>query len=220
MNINQYQPPAHEGLNIIQMDDDLILIDKPSGLLSVPGRGEDKQDCLISRVQQEYPEALIVHRLDMDTSGVMVLARNKAMHRELSLLFQERKTEKHYSAIVEGIVHQPSGRIDLPLLVDWPNRPKQQVNMLMGKPAVTFFNVLSTNIDDDSTLMDLRPITGRTHQLRVHMEFIGHAILGDDLYAPVESLSRSPRLLLHARQLEFKHPISNQTICCSSEIPF
>ncbi|PWQ92992.1 RluA family pseudouridine synthase [Leucothrix arctica] len=220
MNINPYRPPVHEGLNILQMDDDLILIDKPSGLLSVPGRGEDKQDCLISRVQQEYPEALIVHRLDMDTSGVMVLARNKSMHRELSLLFQERKTEKHYSAVVEGIVHQTSGRIDLPLLVDWPNRPKQQVNMLMGKPAVTFFNVMSRNTDSDSTLMDLRPITGRTHQLRVHMEFIGHAILGDDLYAPLESLSRSPRLLLHARQLEFKHPISNQTICCSSEIPF
>jgi tRNA pseudouridine32 synthase/23S rRNA pseudouridine746 synthase len=138
----------------------------------------------------------------------------------LSLLFQERKTEKHYSAIVEGIVHQSSGRIDLPLLVDWPNRPKQKVNTLLGKPAVTYFNVMSRNEAQDSTLMDLRPITGRTHQLRVHMEFIGHAILGDDLYASKESLSRSPRLLLHARQLEFKHPTTNQTICCSSEIPF
>lgn len=220
MNIQPYLPPPHEGLTILHLDDDLLLLDKPSGLLSVPGRGEDKQDCFISRVQQEYPEALIVHRLDMDTSGVMVLARSKAMHRELSLLFQERKTEKHYSAIVEGIVHQSSGRIDLPLLVDWPNRPKQQVNTLMGKPAVTYFNVMSRNEAQDSTLMDLRPVTGRTHQLRVHMEFIGHPILGDDLYAPKESLSRSPRLLLHARQLEFKHPTTNQTICCSSEIPF
>ena len=220
MNTRIYLPPPHEGLNILQMDDDLILIDKPSGLLSVPGRGDDKQDCLISRVQLEYPEALIVHRLDMDTSGVMVLARSKDIHRELSLLFQERKTEKHYSAVVEGIVHQSSGRIDLPLLVDWPNRPKQQVNMLMGKPAVTYFNVMSHNVENNTTLMDLRPITGRTHQLRVHMEFIGHAILGDDLYAPAESLSLSPRLLLHARQLEFKHPTTNQTICCSSKIPF
>ena len=220
MNIQPYLPPPHEGLKILHIDDDLLLLDKPSGLLSVPGRGEDKQDCLISRVQQEYPEALIVHRLDMDTSGVMVLARNKDMHRELSLLFQERKTEKRYSAMVEGIVHQTSGRIDLPLLVDWPNRPKQQVNMLMGKPAVTYFNVMSRDINNDTTLVDLRPITGRTHQLRVHMEFIGHPILGDDLYAPAESLSRSPRLLLHARQLEFQHPTTKQTICCSSEIPF
>jgi len=215
-----YLPPPHRGLNILYLDDELLLVDKPAGLLSVPGRGEDKQDSLISRVQQEFPEALIVHRLDMSTSGIMLLARNKLMHRQLSLLFQERQVDKRYTAVVEGIVQQSSGRIDLPLITDWPNRPKQVVNFLVGKPSVTYFNIASRHPESHCSRVTLQPITGRTHQLRVHLEFIGHAIRGDDLYCHEPSQYPSSRLLLHAHQLQFQHPSTGRLLHCSSTVPF
>ncbi|WP_022952472.1 RluA family pseudouridine synthase [Leucothrix mucor] len=215
-----YLPPPPESINVLYLDDDLLLVEKPAGLLSVPGRGDDKQDSLISRVQLTFPDALIVHRLDMATSGIMVIARNKEAHRQLSRLFSERNIEKTYCAVVEGIIDADSGRIDFPIMADWPNRPKQMVAPLMGKPSITYFKVLSRDLNSGITRVELKPETGRTHQLRVHLEFIGHAILGDRLYASPETQQRSERLLLHANELSFEHPITHQTLRYSSSIPF
>jgi len=215
-----YLPPPPESINVLYLDDDLLLVEKPAGLLSVPGRGDDKQDSLISRVQLTFPDALIVHRLDMATSGIMVIARNKEAHRQLSRLFSERNIEKTYCAVVEGIIDADSGRIDFPIMADWPNRPKQMVAPLMGKPSITYFKVLSRDLNSGITRVELKPETGRTHQLRVHLEFIGHAILGDRLYASPETQQRSERLLLHANELSFEHPITHQILRYSSSIPF
>lgn len=215
-----YLPPPPESINVLYLDDDLLLVEKPAGLLSVPGRGDDKQDSLISRVQLTFPDALIVHRLDMATSGIMVIARNKEAHRQLSRLFSERNIEKTYCAVVEGIIDADSGRIDFPIMADWPNRPKQMVAPLMGKPSITYFKVLSRDLNSGITRVELKPETGRTHQLRVHLEFIGHAILGDRLYANPETQQRSERLLLHANELSFEHPITHQILRYSSSIPF
>jgi tRNA pseudouridine32 synthase/23S rRNA pseudouridine746 synthase len=215
-----YLPPPPESINVLYLDDDLLLVEKPAGLLSVPGRGDDKQDCLISRVQLTFPDALIVHRLDMATSGIMLLARNKDMHRQLSRLFSERRIEKTYCAVVEGIIEAGSGRIDFPIMADWPNRPRQIVAPLLGKPSVTYFNVLARDLSSGITRLELKPETGRTHQLRVHLEFIGHAILGDHLYASPEAQQRSERLLLHANALSFEHPVTHQPLNYSSSIPF
>ena len=207
-----YQPPAHKDLNILFEDKNLLILDKPSGLLSVPGRTEDKQDCLISRVQMKFPEALIVHRLDMATSGLLMLARNKEMHRQLSRLFQERKVKKEYTAVVDGIIEDNSGEIDLPLITDWPNRPRQKVDYENGKPSKTLFHVLQRDKKKASTRVSLKPETGRTHQLRIHMLSIGHAILGDHLYANPEAKRKSDRLLLHANYLSFRHPVTKSVI--------
>ena len=215
-----YLPPPPESINVLYLDDDLLLVEKPAGLLSVPGRGDDKQDSLISRVQLTFSDALIVHRLDMATSGIMVIARNKEAHRQLSRLFSERNIEKTYCAVVEGIIDADSGRIDFPIMADWPNRPKQMVAPLMGKPSITYFKVLSRDLNSGITRVELKPETGRTHQLRVHLEFIGHAILGDRLYANPETQQRSERLLLHANELSFEHPITHQILRYSSSIPF
>ena len=215
-----YLPPPPESINVLYLDDDLLLVEKPAGLLSVPGRGDDKQDCLISRVQLTFPDALIVHRLDMATSGIMLLARNKDMHRQLSRLFSERRIEKTYCAVVEGIIEAGSGRIDFPIMAYWPNRPRQIVAPLLGKPSVTYFNVLARDLSSGITRLELKPETGRTHQLRVHLEFIGHAILGDRLYASPEAQQRSERLLLHANALSFEHPVTHQPLNYSSSIPF
>jgi len=215
-----YQPPLHEGLNILFMDEDLLIFDKPSGLLSVPGRDEAKQDCMISRVQIEHPEALIVHRLDMATSGLLIMAKNKQIHRQLSLLFQERKIEKEYIAVVDGIIKADYGEINLPLITDWPNRPKQKVDYEKGKPSKTHFHVLKRDAANKVTRVSLKPETGRTHQLRVHMLSIGHAILGDNLYADSEAKEKSDRLLLHANYLKFNHPVSESVIEIKSPTPF
>jgi len=217
---HDYQPPAHTGLEVLFIDNDLLVVNKPSGLLSVPGRGDDKQDCLISRVQQEYADALIVHRLDMETSGLLVLARNKEVHRQLSLLFQQRAVKKRYVAVVDGVMQQPSGVVDLPLICDWPNRPRQMVDHQQGKPSRTLFTVLGPGIDADSTRVELLPETGRSHQLRVHMQSLGHAILGDRLYASEAARARSSRLLLHAESLEFAHPCSAEPVSVHCEPSF
>lgn len=206
--MSDYQPPADQGLSILYCDDVLLAVDKPSGLLSVPGRGDDKQDCLLSRVQVEYPDALIVHRLDMETSGVMILARNKAVHRQLSLLFQEREVQKRYIAVVDGRIPDAAGVIDLPLICDWPNRPRQIVDHQQGKPSLTRFKVLWRNIEEDTTRVELQPETGRSHQLRVHLQSLGYPILGDRLYANERQQAKAPRLLLHALSLSFEHPLT------------
>ncbi len=215
-----YQPPADNGLDVLYSDDALLVVNKPSGLLSVPGRGKDKQDCLVSRVQMEFSDALIVHRLDMETSGLMVLARNKMAHRQLSGLFQQRAVQKHYVAIVDGVLQDETGSIDLPLICDWPNRPRQKVDQQQGKPSRTLFTVLGPGIDAGSTRVKLAPETGRSHQLRVHMQSLGHAILGDRFYASEQALAKSPRLLLHAALLAFVHPLSAEPLQFVSDVPF
>lgn len=216
----KYQPPAHISLDILYHDEYLLVINKPSGLLSVPGRGEDKQDCLIARVQQEYPDALIVHRLDMSTSGLMVIARGKEIERSLSILFQKRKVNKRYIAVIEGKIKHKYGIVDLPLITDWPNRPKQKVDFESGKSSQTQYSELSYDKKNNSSRLELIPLTGRTHQLRVHMQSIQHAILGDELYATNDAINKSPRLLLHASFLSFPHPVSGELISVNSEAEF
>ncbi len=198
------------------MDDALLVVNKPAGLLSVPGRGTDKQDCLITRVQARYADALIVHRLDMGTSGLMLLARGKAMERALSILFQQRAVDKRYLALAAGRFQQPAGTIDLPLLTDWPNRPRQKVDFEAGKPSVTHYQVLAYDEATDTSRVALQPLTGRSHQLRVHLMSIGHALLGDELYAPSAVCAQAGRLLLHASRLVFVHPQTGQQLFIES----
>ncbi|CAG0907472.1 unnamed protein product, partial [Cyprideis torosa] len=203
-----YIAPPDNGLDIVYLDAALLVVNKPAGLLSVPGRGEDKQDCLLSRVQREYPEALSVHRLDMSTSGLMILARSKEQERALSIQFQQRKVYKRYIAVVTGQPEPDSGEIDLPLITDWPNRPRQKVDHDIGKPSQTRYRVLEFDAAHNCSRVELAPITGRSHQLRVHMMALGHAILGDELYATPEAYAQADRLLLHAQALRFAHPVT------------
>ena len=210
-------PQAHtvfppQEIPVLYADAHLLVVNKPSGLLSVPGRGEEKQDCLIKRVQHHFPDALIVHRLDYDTSGLLVLALGKQMHRSLSILFQDRKVEKRYVAVVAGKLEPASGEVNLPLIVDWPNRPLHIVDHDNGKPSLTLFRVLGYDPENDCTRVALTPETGRTHQLRVHMQALGHPILGDSLYADSASLAKANRLLLHAEYLAFTHPANGKPV--------
>lgn len=207
-----YVPLNPSLFTLIHADPFLLVANKPSGLLSVPGRGEEKQDCLIRRVQTEYPDALIVHRLDFDTSGLLVLARGKEMHRCLSIQFQDRQVDKRYVAVVEGQLEQPAGEVNLPLLVDWPNRPRHIVDFVNGKPSLTRYAVQSYHAETHCSRIDLVPETGRTHQLRVHMQALGHPILGDSLYADTAARAKANRLLLHAEYLSFTHPASGERL--------
>ena len=208
------------GFALIHADAALIVVNKPSGLLSVPGRGAEKQDCLVTRVQAAYPDALIVHRLDFDTSGLLVLARGKAMQRCLSMLFQSREVDKRYVAIVAGELAQGAGEVDLPLIVDWPKRPLHKVDWATGKPSLTFYRVLSHDAERGCSRVELVPATGRTHQLRVHMQAIGHPILGDTLYADPATRDKADRLLLHAEHLAFVHPQSAAPLSFDCPAPF
>ena len=204
----------------LHVDEALIAVDKPSGLLSVPGRGPDKADCVARRVQARYPDARVVHRLDMGTSGVMVFARGLAMQQALSRAFETRSVDKRYQALVAGLVAPDDGRIDLPLACDWPHRPRQQVDLLQGKPALTFWQVLSRDPDRGTTRLRLMPQTGRSHQLRVHLQALGHPILGDELYAPPSVVAQAPRLLLHAEALALHHPLNGQPWEVSAPVTF
>lgn len=196
-----------------------MLVNKPAGLLSVPGRGADKQDCLISRVQQIFPDALIVHRLDMATSGLLLMARGDEMQRRLSHLFRERQVLKRYVAVVRGKLASPTGEVDLPISADWPNRPKQQINQDTGKHSLTRYRLLSHDAEQNTSRIELEPVTGRTHQLRLHMAAIGHPILGDTLYGG-EASTQAKRLLLHAHMLSLIHPRSLEPISVSCDAPF
>ncbi|MDX8384107.1 MAG: pseudouridine synthase [Ghiorsea sp.] len=215
----QYCPPPHEGLEILFQDEYFIACNKPSGLLAVPGRGEDRADSLSSRVQAEFSEALIVHRLDMPTSGIMLLARSKEAHRQMSMLFAERGVYKAYIAVVDGMVSE-GGEVNQPLITDWENRPKQKIDHEHGKPSTTQYHVLSHDKIAQTSRIKLEPITGRSHQLRVHMQYLGHAIVGDEFYASPAAQQKATRLLLHAEQLTFIHPITSQPTQINCPAPF
>lgn len=190
------------------------MVNKPAGLLAVPGRGEDKQDCLATRVQQKFPDALVVHRLDMATSGLMVFARGTEMQRILSRLFREREVEKRYIAVVAGALDSAEGEVNLPIVADWPNRPLHKVDHESGKPSLTRYRLLAFDVTSQTSRLELEPVTGRTHQLRVHMAAIGHPILGDALYGDPAS---APRLMLHACSLGFTHPLTGAALNFASQ---
>jgi tRNA pseudouridine32 synthase/23S rRNA pseudouridine746 synthase len=213
-----YLPPLGP-LQLVHVDSELLVVDKPSGLLSVPGRGADKQDCLMSRLLAEFPDALAAHRLDMSTSGLLLVARGEAMQRELFRLFRERAIDKRYIAAVDGLFGPDSGSIDLPLICDWPNRPRQIVDHQIGKASLTRYRVLQRRPDLNISVVELEPVTGRSHQLRVHLAELGHPILGDELYAG-PAADRAPRLLLHAAEIAFTHPFSGKPMAFHSPAPF
>lgn len=215
-----YTAPPDDGLDLVYADASLLVVNKPGGLLSVPGRGPGKDDCLASRVQARYPEARVVHRLDMETSGLIVFARGGEMQRRLSVAFQNRQVEKRYVAVVNGAVAEAGGVIDLPLGADWPNRPRQKVDHALGKPSLTRWRRLAYEPARDATRVALEPATGRSHQLRVHLLSLGHPILGDALYAPPAAQAKADRLLLHADFLAFAHPLSGEPLACSCQAPF
>jgi len=211
---------AGPALVVLHVSESLLVLDKPSGLLCVPGRGADKQDCLSARVQQVYPDALVVHRLDMATSGLCLMARGGAAQKRLSHAFAQREVGKRYIAVVAGRMQGDCGVIELPLMVDWPNRPRRIVDHARGKPSVTRWRLLSHDERSDVSRLELEPVTGRSHQLRVHLLALGHPILGDALYAPPGVRDRSHRLMLHASQLELAHPVSGEPLTFSSTCPF
>lgn len=210
-------------LRCLHADAHLLAFDKPTGLLSVPGRGADKQDSLATRALAQWPDARVVHRLDMATSGVIVLARGLEMQRALGAAFADRRVDKRYEAIVDGWPDADSGEIDLPLGADWPNRPRQQVDPVAGKPSLTRWRVLARMVGPHGaprTRLALRPVTGRSHQLRVHLQAVGHPILGDQLYAPPAAAAAAPRLLLHAVSLTLPHPLDGRALQLEADLPF
>lgn len=213
-----YAPPCEPYLEILYQDDHMLVINKPSGLLTVPGKDPKHADSAISRVNTVFPTARIVHRLDMATSGVLCLAMSKAAHRFLSIQFQDRLTKKHYIARVDGHLNALDGSVDLPLICDWPNRPKQMVCHETGKPSLTHYQVLEH--EKKTTRVKLIPITGRSHQLRVHMLSLGHVILGDRLYAKGDALAAADRLQLHAERLQINHPITEKQMTFEAPVPF
>ena len=202
--------------DLVYLDDNLLVVNKAAGLLSVPGRGTEKQDCLASRIQILYPDALVVHRLDMATSGLIVFARGPEMQRLLSQMFHDRQIKKLYVALVSGHVEPPSGEINLPIAPDWPNRPRHKIDTETGKPSLTRYKLFSYDNAVDASRIELEPFTGRTHQLRLHMAAIGHPIIGDNLYEG----RAEKRLFLHANRLSFSHPVNDQPLTFLSDVPF
>ncbi|MEM1277636.1 MAG: RluA family pseudouridine synthase [Pseudomonadota bacterium] len=212
-----YTPPAG-ALEVLHRDDDLLLIEKPSGLLSVPGKPAAHWDCVEHRVKQADPAALLIHRLDLETSGVMVFARNPGAQKIINGQFERRIVEKTYIAVVAGHVEAEAGRIELPLTADWPNRPMQKVCWAHGKSAITAWRVLARG--DKASRVALWPKTGRSHQLRVHLKAIGHPILGDPFYAPEPVFKATARLQLHASRLALRHPQDGRWCAWESAVPF
>jgi len=214
-----YSPPEHIKLDILYQDNNLIALNKPSGLLSVPGRGVEKQDCMLSRLQTEFPEALVIHRLDMPTSGIIMFARNKEMQKVMGNLFEKKLIAKQYLAKVHGVLKEPRGLINQPLMTDWINRPRQKIDYKQGKPSQTRYTLISV-INGKNSIVKLEPITGRSHQLRVHMSSLGHAILGDDLYGTLLTRNESSRLLLHAEKISFIDPLTKSPINIHCPVDF
>jgi tRNA pseudouridine32 synthase/23S rRNA pseudouridine746 synthase len=213
-----YNPPVKPWLDLIYEDEEILVLNKQSGLLSVPGNADERSDSLESRVKQKFIGARLVHRLDMPTSGIMVFARNKESQAHLSKQFEHRKTGKTYIARLAGIVADDKGVIDLPLICDWPNRPKQMVDFEKGKAAVTRFLVLAR--ESEATRVRFFPKTGRSHQLRVHALSIGHPILGDNLYGGAENTKAAERLQLHAESLQLRHPTNEMKLEFFAPCPF
>ncbi len=219
--------PLLPELSVLYVDAALLVLNKPAGLLSVPGRGADKQDCLSARAQQHYPDALVVHRLDMATSGLLVMARGADAQRQLNQAFAAGDIHKRYEAVVEG-VPTPScppnadgwWLIDLPIGLDWPRRPLRSIDMQRGKPSITRWRVLASDHAAHTTRLTLQPMTGRSHQLRVHLQSMGHPILGDALYAPEPVLAKANRLLLHATWLDLPHPTRGGRMQFNLAVPF
>ncbi len=204
---------------IIFEDDTLLVVEKPADLLTVPGRGEDKQDCLINRLLVSRPDARIIHRLDMATSGIVLLAKSHQIQADMGRLFEKRQVQKVYIAVVTGEINH-EGTINLPLICDWENRPKQIVDEARGKPACTHYTRVNYDSKSNTSRVELRPVTGRSHELRVHMQALGHPILGDYFYAPINIKEQSTRLLLHAHQISFNHPETKQPMQFTSAVPF
>jgi tRNA pseudouridine32 synthase/23S rRNA pseudouridine746 synthase len=214
--MTDYCPPDTP-LDILHEDHEILVVNKPAGLLSVPGKGPELADCLIARLEAVYPQVLLVHRLDRDTSGVMVFGLTPHAQRHLGLQFEKRQTKKTYLARIAGRLEPKTGTVDLPLIVDWPNRPLQKVDHETGKPAVTDWRVMKAS--DEESRVKLYPQTGRSHQLRVHMLALGHPILGDPLYAP-ETADRYPRMMLHAEELRLRHPDGGEGMKFRVAAPF
>lgn len=212
----RYDPPT-DPLRILHADDALVVVDKPAGLLSVPGRGEDKADCLIARLRARFPGVLLVHRLDLDTSGLIVFALSPQAQAHLGRQFEARSVDKRYVARVWGVPAETRGRIELPLIVDWPNRPRQKVCFETGRPARTDWRLIRA--EGETARVQLKPRTGRSHQLRVHMQALGHPILGDSLYAE-GAAAAFPRLMLHAETLGLAHPETGARMSFRSPAPF
>lgn len=211
-----YTPPDGP-LVVLHEDADILVLDKPAGLLSVPGKLEGRQDCLMTRLVDAFPDALLVHRLDCDTSGVMIFARTKAAQGFLGQEFEKRRARKTYIARVMGRIDLDSGHVDLPLCADWPNRPRQHVDMVNGRSAQTDWEVIGRSGVETRVL--LRPLTGRSHQLRVHMLSLGHPILGDPIYATGDALA-FPRMMLHAASLSLHHPTDRTRVSYAADCPF
>jgi tRNA pseudouridine32 synthase/23S rRNA pseudouridine746 synthase len=213
-----YAPPPKSAVTILHRDDDILVVSKPEKLLSVPGRDPAHHTSLLSYLQDDFPAVQIVHRLDMETSGIMVLGLNAKAHRHLSIQFQNRETQKTYIAQIWGTPDGTSGLVDLPLICDWPNRPLQKVDHEVGKPSQTQWKIIESN--EIYSRVKLTPITGRSHQLRVHMMELGHPILGDEFYAHDEAYGAAARLMLHAQDLSFQHPSTGEQISFTSPCPF
>lgn len=211
-----YTAPAGP-IRLLHVDDEILIAVKPAGLLSVPGRGNDRSDCLIARLRQGFTDVLLVHRLDLDTSGVIAFALNAAAQAHLGRQFEARRVSKRYMALVAGQPAESRGRVDLPLIVDWPNRPRQKVCHQTGRPALTDWRVIRR--DDGYARVQLKPVTGRSHQLRVHMQALGHPILGDTLYAQGAAADH-PRLMLHAETLRLAHPATGAVMSFRAPAPF
>lgn len=212
-----YAPPIAP-LTVLHADADLLVVDKPAGLLSVPGKNPSLADCLEARVRAEFPEALLLHRLDMDTSGVMVFARTRAAQRHVARQFERRQLGKSYVARVWGRPAQDQGRIELPLICDWPRRPLQKVCKANGKPSVTEWRVQAE--EGAVTRLQVTPLTGRSHQIRVHLLSLGHPIAGDRFYARGRALDAAQRLQLHAHSLTLRHPDGGAPACFTAAVPF
>lgn len=210
-------PAGAAGLSFLHVDRWLLAADKPAGLLAVPGRGPDKADCLARRAQAEHPDALVVHRLDMATSGLMLLARGADMQRALSQAFAQRQVHKRYVAVVHGLPAAEAGEITWPLAADWPQRPRQRVDLQHGRPALTRWGVLQRDAHSGHTRLWLEPVTGRSHQLRVHLAALGHAIVGDPLYGPPDG---ALRLMLHAESVTLQHPALGLPLSLHCPAPF
>ncbi|MEO5806790.1 RluA family pseudouridine synthase [Devosia sp.] len=216
--LTNYFPPLEPYLNVVHVDDDILVLDKPSGLLSVPGKDPSLWDCLEYRARKSYPTAGMCHRLDKDTSGILVMALNKRAHGKIGSQFEHRQSTKSYVARVWGEMEAENGLVDLPLATDWENKPRQRVDPENGRSSQTEWQVMER--EPGITRVRLTPLTGRTHQLRVHMKAIGHVILGDVFYADAEPLAAADRLQLHAEKLGFTHPTTGEFVTFIAPCPF